>query len=65
MTDYAEISVGPDENGATIIRADGKLLGPAGDVVEFIVRAVLDAEQMKAPVPEWAKIARVAFQSTR
>lgn len=62
------IYVGPDENGEAVVKAgypNGVLLGDAKWLVEHIISAVLDEDQMRRPAPEWAKIAAQAFQSTR
>jgi hypothetical protein len=64
MTEYAEVYIGPC-GGETVVKADGKLVGPVKDVIWTILRALHDAEQMKSPTPDWAKNALMALQSTR
>ncbi|WP_439273542.1 hypothetical protein [Pseudochrobactrum sp. HB0163] len=62
------IHIRPDENGEFIVRAGNRgeiFLGTAEWLVETVVSAVLGGRVTRPPVPEWAKEAGQAFQSTR
>lgn len=62
--DYAEIGIFPGKDGIPTVYAAGKLLGPAKDVVEFILEGAASVERHRAPLSPWLEKARSVFQRT-
>ena len=60
--DYAEIAILPNDAGEPTVYAAGKLLGPAKEVIEFILEGAASVERQRAPLSRWLENVRAAAQ---